>query len=147
MNNNEGNGGAWRSPTRSETVTELAIIAGSALVLALAFPLVSASMARVIPPCFLLTFTGLRCPLCGGTRCAGALARLDFAKAFYYNPMVTAGAAVCAYLFIRAAIPCFAKEYRPYRPKLGVRSWYVILAVVFVFFIVRNAPFYQRWFY
>ena len=146
MNNQHGDESEYL-PTRADTVRNLVIIAGVALTVLLAFPLVSAVMARVLPPCFLLTVTGLRCPLCGGTRCAGALARLDFAKALYYNPMVVAAAAVCAYLYIRSAVSCMSKEYRPYRPRLGEKGWYIVAAAIFIFFVVRNTPFYQTWFY
>jgi len=35
-------------------------------------------------------WTGLPCPFCGGTRALHALARADWAAAFYYNPLAFA---------------------------------------------------------
>jgi len=40
------------------------------------------------PGCWFHDLLFLYCPLCGGTRAAGALARLDFAEAFRYNAAV-----------------------------------------------------------
>lgn len=132
---------------RSDALFLLAIIGIMAVVSAAAFPFLSNAAAQMIPPCFLLTVTGLRCPLCGGTRCVGALVRLDFAKALYYNPMVVVSALICAYLYVRVAIACCAREYKPYQPKLGYKAWYIVLAAYIIFFIVRNTPAYQTCFY
>jgi len=39
-----------------------------------------------IPPCPLLTITGVPCPLCGMTRSARALMRFDLASSLHYQP-------------------------------------------------------------
>ena len=132
---------------RSDAILLLAIIGIMAVILAAAFPFISTTAAGMIPPCFLLTFTGLRCPLCGGTRCVGALVHLNFAKALYYNPMVVVSVLICLYLYIRVAISCCAKEYKPYQPKAGYKAWYFILAAYIIFFFIRNTPVYQTCFY
>lgn len=43
------------------------------------------------PPCVLKTATGIPCAFCGGTRAALAWARLDFAAAVAWNPLVGIG--------------------------------------------------------
>jgi len=39
-----------------------------------------------IPPCPLLTITGVPCPLCGMTRSARSLLRFDIASSLHYQP-------------------------------------------------------------
>ena len=69
--------GAWGWAPAATLIT-----AGAALTLRF-FPLY-----RLWPPCPFRTLTGWPCPTCGGTRCALALARLDLAGAFAFNPLL-----------------------------------------------------------
>ena len=45
-----------------------------------------------IPKCSMLKFTGIPCAFCGGTRSLQAIGHLDFANAFWWNPLVMMGA-------------------------------------------------------
>lgn len=102
---------------------------------------------KYLLPCPLLTLTGIRCPLCGGTRCFKALASFDFAKAVYYNPLVVAITAILGYMYMRLAISCCMKKYVPYKPKINDKVMWAALVVFISFLIVRNMPFYKAWLY
>ncbi len=134
-------------PERKDAIVLVSVIAGTALLFVVFFRQINEFAARWILPCLLLTLTGLRCPLCGGTRCVRALAELDIAGAFYYNPMVVLTGVVCLYIFVRLVISCFGKDYKPYAPRVGEKGMYIILAAYLLFFIIRNLPFYQMYFY
>lgn len=134
-------------PTRRDAIITLAALSGAMLLLALFFEQITGLMKQYMLPCALLTLTGLRCPLCGGTRCVMALARLDFAQAVYYNPMVVLALLACGYLYIRLALSCCMRVYKPYSPRMGERGLIVILAAFLTFFVIRNLPFYQTYFY
>ena len=110
---------------------------------ALFYPWVRLLMSILCPFCPLHELTGLNCPLCGGTRCVGALARLDLGEAIYYNPLVVAGLAVGAYFLARLFASCFTSPYREYRPKLPAWTLYALIAVLVLFLVVRNLPFYR----
>ena len=113
-----------------------------ALLLAAVYPIAAVIANAMIPDC-LLARLGIRCALCGGTRGVGALARLDIATAFYYNPLVIALAVWAIYLYARLVISCFRREYKPYRPRFTERTLWLIIGVMLIFMIIRNLPFYR----
>ena len=88
-------------------------------------------------PCLFYTITGLYCPGCGITRMAVSLLRLDFEKAFYYQPVL-----LCSSPLLGA---CFG--YQAFRyVKTGDTKllwwqntliWIVIVALI-LFCIYRN---------
>ena len=49
-------------------------------------------LGLTLPKCSMLKFTGIPCAFCGGTRSLQAIGHLDFASAFWWNPLVTLGA-------------------------------------------------------
>ena len=147
MDNNKNTGEIKQLPTRREAVITLLLLTGALLLLLIFFEPIMGFMKKWIMPCALLTFTGIRCPLCGGTRCVMALARLDIAEALYYNPIVVVSLIFCLYLYIRLIISCCRRKYEPYIPRIGEKGMVIILAVYLIFFIVRNLPFYQMHFY
>ena len=131
------------------------------LAVAAALPLVSAAytwflglIGRVLGEwhtyCLLLRLTGgwVRCPLCGGTRCAGALLRGDFATAVYYNPLVIVGGVAALGLAVRVAVCCLRREYRrPWPRSFTERGLVVVMWALLAFTLVRNLPFYRTVFY
>ena len=60
-----------------------------ALTLLLTSPL-AAAFVPGLPDCFFKSTFGVPCPTCGGSRALEALARLDVAHAFRWNPLVAA---------------------------------------------------------
>ncbi|MDP9861927.1 MULTISPECIES: DUF2752 domain-containing protein [Streptosporangium] len=92
------------------------------------------------PACPFLVLTGLYCPGCGGLRAVHALAHGDPATALGLNPLVVALIPVLVFLWGRWAL----RSWRG-APSDGisVRPVYVwaFLALMIVFWIVRNMPF------
>ena len=90
-------------------------------------------------PCPLLLLTGLQCPLCGMTRAAASLLRLDFAAAFSYHALWPL--AVAYFLWIAIADGVFYVR-RGEAQALPAPRWLhaVVLALVVVYGVVRNLP-------
>ena len=129
--------------TRRKAMIFVAAVPAAGMVIRLALPYILRAMMFGIPRCLMDVF-GLRCPLCGGTRCCVMLARGDIAKAVYYNPYVVGWLLYLLIWYVRVALSCVAKKYRralPYRD-MGRFSW-IVLAVTVLFLIVRNLPFYR----
>ena len=128
--------------TRRGAVTLSAALALAGLAAILLLPRIYTLMSIFMPVC-LMARLGLRCPLCGGTRCAVCLAHLDIASAFYYNPLVVLCAAVVAYLYLRLVLSCFGREYKPFRPTVSSTAMWWLLGGFLAYFVVRNLPFYR----
>jgi hypothetical protein len=101
--------------------------------------LCAASETQVLP-CWFLEATGLYCPGCGSGRGVAATLRGDFGTAFRYNPML--------YLLGIPAMGILTWEYirmvfavRRMKPVM-LPQWltYTVVAVVFLFWILRNVP-------
>ncbi|MBE6633018.1 MAG: DUF2752 domain-containing protein [Ruminococcaceae bacterium] len=86
--------------------------------------------------CFLHDWLMLYCPLCGGTRAAAALLRLDFAEALRSNALVVASVPIAAVLYVRAWVRLRRGEEKLF----AVPHWTWITAVtaLAVFGILRN---------
>ena len=107
-----------------------------AAVLAVCIPYLIWSLTTgIYIPCFSLATTGLQCPGCGISRMFLALARLDIAGAFSYNPVVF----ILLILWNVIAILCFTEKIRFVQSR---RFLYSALAVsvtaLTIFGIVRN---------
>lgn len=87
-------------------------------------------------PCPLSALSGIKCPGCGVTRMIAAIARLDLASAFGYNPFLFVTGPVILLLV-------FLPEYRYVRYARYDMRWerYIALPLVFaaiIFGILRN---------
>lgn len=137
--------------TRAGAIALLAAIICAAAAGAAVFPaftaLTSTPLMSEILSCPINRLSGLRCPLCGGTRCVRALLRLDIGSAFYYNPMVTIAAFAAVYAVARLALSCLRREYKPWRPGVSQRGIMWFAAIYVTFMIVRNLPFYRALLY
>jgi hypothetical protein len=84
-----------------------------------------------VPACPLRTHTGVPCPFCGSTRAFAALARLDWATAVQFNPLVSVAACVAGALWLRAAVrgkpPCHLLRIQLARSSLW--KWLLALAL------------------
>ena len=81
---------------------------------------------------------GLLCPSCGGTRMAWSMLHLNFAAAFFYNPVLTVLSFPLAYVYGAVTVNGFLDKRILPLPRF--RLWMVIapLAVLLIFTALRN---------
>ncbi len=95
-----------------------------------------------LPPCVLYNSTGLHCVGCGMTRATHAALHGRFAEAFSHNPL--------GVVLVPAALLAIALEIlawvrgRPGGPRvrIGRRGLWALVAVILVYWVLRNIPFY-----
>ena len=131
--------------TRKKAAVLTALIAAAALLLLIFFLTAEKAVSKAVPDCLLREATGLRCVLCGGTRCVRELIKGHIAKAFYYNPFALLCGTAAAVMYLRLAFGTLARKYKPIR--LGKGIMWVLLAGVLLFTLVRNMDFYKSIFY
>lgn len=131
--------------TRKRAITLAVCIAAVAALTILFFKTAEYEVSKAFPDCMLRTVTGLRCVLCGGTRCVREILKGDLATAFYYNPYVVVCAFAAVKWYIRLIVSIFQKEYKPLR----IRKWHLWAALIsmLLFWVVRNFEFYRNIFY
>lgn len=126
------------------------VLAAVGLLLILGFCSLSGLLRpeRIAPPCLFHRVTGLNCPGCGGTRALSAMLRLDFATAFWYNPLITCLLAVGGVWSLWFAKNAFFGVYHPPFQSRGYLFFCIGLAITtFLFFFLRNADWYRSLFY
>ncbi|MBQ2945664.1 MAG: DUF2752 domain-containing protein [Clostridia bacterium] len=93
-------------------------------------------------PCFFYEITGLYCPGCGTGRAARDILALDFASAFSHNPLAVIFAPFLAYYAVKMLVfYLVGKDILPFF-KLSIRLAVAIVASIFIFWILRNIPFF-----
>jgi uncharacterized protein DUF2752 len=113
----------------------LALVAAASTYVALVDPRESGHY----PPCPYLWVTGLACPGCGGLRCVHALTHLDLPAALGYNALAVAMFPVIGWLWLRWTMRVARGE--PRRSLSDPRLLWALLAVVLLFWVVRDLPF------
>lgn len=88
-------------------------------------------------PCLFNLVTGLKCPGCGITRMFICLLRLDFKKAFYYNPAVFVSLPIFAFIFIKLSYN-YIRKGRLYFNKGFEIFLYFLIGAFLIFGILRN---------
>ncbi|MFI6319127.1 DUF2752 domain-containing protein [Nonomuraea sp. NPDC050556] len=92
------------------------------------------------PTCPFLFLTGLYCPGCGSLRAIHALAHLDVVGALDMNPLAVAVLPFLLFWWVRWLVRSW--QGRPSRTNLAHPNWvWGFLAVVILYWIVRNLPF------
>ena len=117
-------------------VTVHAAIAALALLM-LAYKWASEVLAKAffrLPYCLTHQLFHLYCPLCGGTRAATALLRLDLVSALRYNPLVVAFALGLVIYDAVALVRVFRGGDLP-RVKI---NWLAVTLAVVGYFVLRN---------
>lgn len=93
------------------------------------------------PPCPFFYLTGLYCPGCGTLRAMHALGHADVVAALGLNPLAVAVVPFLAYWWARWALRSW--RGRPARERRVAHPAFLwsFLAVVIVYWVVRNLPF------
>lgn len=117
-------------------VTVHAAIAALALLM-LAYKWASEVLAKAffrLPYCLTHQLFHLYCPLCGGTRAAAALLRLDVVSALRYNPLVVAFALGLVIYDVVALVRIFKGKDLP-----NIKfNWLAVTLAVVGYFVLRN---------
>lgn len=87
-------------------------------------------------PCLFHQITHLYCPGCGATRMVLSILKLDFYKAFRYNPYLF----IISPFLITYYIIYYINWLKDRQFKINDKIWYFILIVGIVFSILRNIP-------
>ena len=89
-----------------------------------------------LPPCFFHYVTGFYCFTCGATRAANALVHFDFIRSVMLNPVPLLVALFLLVVILFETVGTIKKSQK--RFGLGVHFLVAILAVAFVFCLLRN---------
>ena len=89
-----------------------------------------------MPPCFLRTLTGLKCPSCGMTHAVYALCRLDIAEAMRQNALLLFGVLLLVLRYLEMWLTVLGKP-RNLIPRRGI-VWAGIALFWLGYTILRN---------
>lgn len=98
------------------------------------------SLTALLPGCLIREKTGLHCPGCGGTRAFRALVRGDFSEALWQNAFGTLLILGVALLALRTSWEAWFPRLKWPRARIGTRTTWALLALIFVFAVLRNLP-------
>lgn len=111
---------------------------GAAILYKLIHVFTGFSLEPFLLPCLFYTFTGFRCPGCGGTRAFKCLLAGDIVASVTYHPIVLYGAVLFLWFMISNTIEFLSKG--KYRVGMRYHGWYVTVGIVILVlnFIIQN---------
>jgi hypothetical protein len=130
-----------RPATRARRVAPPLLLAGGLLVASVALHVRDPHQSGSWGYCPWFVLTGTACPGCGGLRAVNDLTRGDVAAALSSNALFVVSLPFLAALWTRSVAHRWRGGPRPLPP--GVVGWAggVALALVLLFWLVRNLPF------
>jgi len=99
--------------------------------------LIVGKLFNIYIPCPIHFITGLYCPGCGITRMLFSMIKLDFYQAFRYNPLLFILFFPAFVYFINYLYSLY-KNIDSWYKKTPRIVWYIIIALLVIFGIVRN---------
>lgn len=127
--------------SRARRVAPPLLLAGGLLAASVALHLRDPHQPASWGYCPWLVLTGTACPGCGGLRAVNDLTRGDVAAAFSSNALFVGSLPLLAALWARSVRSRWRGERRPLPPTVVAWSGGVALALLLVFWVVRNLPF------
>lgn len=127
--------------SRAQRVAPPLLLAGGLLAVSVALHLRDPHQSGSWGYCPWLLLTGTTCPGCGGLRAVNDLTRGDLAAAFSSNALFVASLPFLAALWTRSLLGRWRGVPTPSRPTTVAWAGGVVLALVVVFWVVRNLPF------
>ena len=91
---------------------------------------------QYVPPCYIRTLTGFRCPSCGMTHAVYALCRLDIAESLRQNAVLLFGVLIGVLYYAELWTRALGKPQKLV-PRRGV-FWVAVLIGWFVYTVIRN---------
>ena len=132
---------AVESPSRARRVAPPVILAGGLLAASIALHLRDPHQSGSWGYCPWLVLTGTACPGCGGLRAVNDLTRGDVAAAFSSNALFVASLPLLAGLWTSSVVHRWRDQRTPLSPTVVAWTGGTALALVLVFWVVRNLPF------
>jgi len=126
---------------RLRRVTPPLLVAGGVLVASIALHLRDPHQSGSWGFCPWLLATGTHCPGCGGLRAVNDLTRGDLAAAASSNLLFVSAIPVMALLWLRSFVQRWQGVRRPLPQPVAGMAAAVAIALVAVFWLVRNLPF------
>ena len=130
-----------RSSSRARRVAPPLLLAGGLLAASVALHLRDPHQPASWGYCPWLVLTGTACPGCGGLRAVNDLTRGDVAAALSSNALFVTSLPLLAGIWLRSVLLRWRGERRPLRPAVVAWAGGVTLALLVVFWVVRNLPF------
>ncbi len=134
-------GPAVLSASRAHRVAPPLLLAGAVIAASVALHLRDPHQSGSWGYCPWLVLTGTACPGCGGLRAVNDLTRGDVAAAFSSNALFVGSLPLLAALWTRSVVHRWRNEPPPLRPAVVAWSGGVAIALLLVFWVVRNLPF------
>lgn len=126
------------TPTEPRRGVALVWVLALAAVMVVVF-LFDPAQSHLFPPCPWRSLTGWSCPGCGCARALHQLLHGRLLAALALNPLLAVYAPLLGYALLSTL--SLALRGRPLRRPLVTATWiWVLLAVIVVFWIVRNLP-------
>ncbi len=129
------------SPSRARRVTPPLLLAGGLLAASLALHVRDPHQSGSWGYCPWLVLTGTACPGCGGLRAVNDLTHGDVAAAFSSNALFVGSLPVLAAVWTRSVVGRWRDEPVTWRPAVVAWAGGVTIALLLVFWVVRNLPF------
>jgi hypothetical protein len=131
---------ARRPPALGSPALALAVVVAAAAAAAVTYvAMVDPNDQGHYPLCPFRALTGYYCPGCGSLRMVHAAAHGHFGEAFGRNPLAFAMLPVLGYAWLRWAVAA-ARGRRPHFAHFRAWAVWAFIALVLVFWLVRNLP-------
>lgn len=131
----------WNQDTDTVLYGLICIFAVPALLLGAGYVWATAHIIpEAVAGCMFLRATGLYCPGCGGTRAVMALLRGDILLSAKYHPAVIYGVVLFVVYFVSQTLMRLTKG-RIKGLSMRPAYLYILLAIIVINFMVRNALF------
>lgn len=93
-------------------------------------------------PCFYLMLTGFYCPGCGAGRASYSILHGRFLEAFCYNPLMVILLPLLMLYIAARTLDWVITGGDHVDYKISIRFLVAVLALVFIYWIIRNIPVY-----
>jgi len=133
--------GAHDSAPRARRVAPPLLLAGGLLAASVALHLRDPHQSGSWGYCPWLALTGTACPGCGGLRAVNDLTRGDVAAAFSSNALFVGSLPLLAAVWARSLVHRWRDEPVVWRPAVVAWAGGTAIALLLVFWVVRNLPF------
>ena len=91
-------------------------------------------------PCVVHSLTGLYCPGCGASRALASLLRLDFYRAFRWNPLLVLLFPFALFYLVWGSVSFVRCGRNTLDDRIPTKLLWFIVALLLLYFVLRNLP-------